>query len=472
MGIRKKLKEIKNEFIANTRQDWNLPVKTTRVHPEEPISSSPSKTKEVHIHGGHINRVSFKAGDIFINYNNSLRDNQIKTTQILTGNIRYSSFIGGGIIISDTHLMQVEDTKSAGPLAVSLITDKFSSTGEYRIFRPKEPILAEEMIDLALDLYWNNYIPATGMVQFQLPHVAEFLSRARMSKGNRAFLRFSDKAKTTKSITDIRTEYENMIKQTPDLQEKIDQRRQEFYHEVDANSKGKIDPWKKQMYVDENMKRYLATLTPTGVSHKSFFSTQFIAWVIQAATGVLNKKYPEISTNTISDVLDIRDTKATPARLAELLKQSRHFIEYKCQESHKHPLNVPLPIINVAATEAEVAAANAKKIALLQAAKEAARLAEEEEAKIEAAIGTLKQEIARQDIVLERTHKEIAGIELARIAEANKTAPTANRMLNWTSKHAQDTPIKKPASHLLNYMSSKTKLFKVESGRDKVLLKA
>lgn len=472
MGIRKALKGIKDEFIANTRRDLDLPAKKAPVHPEGPISPPSIEKKEVHIHGGQINRVSFKAGDIFINYNNSLKNNQIKETQILTGHVKYSSFTGGGIIISDTHLMQVDDTKSAGHLTVSLISDKFSSSGEYCIFRPVESSLAEEMVDLALDLYWNSYIPTANMVQFKLSHLAEFLSYARTSKSNRAFLRFSNKAKTTKNLTDIRNEYQNMIKQTSDLQEKVDRRRQEFYQEFDKSSGGKTDPWKNQVYVDKNMRQYLTTLTPTGVSHKSFFPTQFITWVVQAATGVLHEQYPEIFTDKISDVLDIRDTKATPARLTELLKKSKYFIEYECQESRTNPLNTPLPIMNVAATEAEVAAVKARKMAVLQAAKEAARLAEEEAIVREAAIEAFKRDLARVDAILQSTHKEISKIEFDIMEEANKKVPIPNRVINSISKHTKDMPLKTPTGDVLNYADSKTDLFKKGSERDKRLIKA
>jgi len=56
-----------------------------------------------------INRASFKTGDIFMDYNNRLLNNSPKMHQILAGNAKYSSFTGGGLIISDTHCMYVED---------------------------------------------------------------------------------------------------------------------------------------------------------------------------------------------------------------------------------------------------------------------------------------------------------------------------------------------------------------------------
>ena len=83
-------------------------------------------------------------------------------------------------------------------------------------------------------------------------------------------------------------------------------------------------------------------------SKKRFLCTQFVAWTIQLSVAVLHEMHPDQFPLNIVDVLPIRDTKAIPARLAKLLKNSSHFIEFKSEESYGVPLIDPVPIDGVA----------------------------------------------------------------------------------------------------------------------------
>ena len=68
-------------------------------------------------------------------------------------------------------------------------------------------------------------------------------------------------------------------------------------------------------------------------SKKHFFCSQFVAWTIQLSVAVLHEMDPDRFPLNIVDVLPIRDTKAIPARLANLLTKSQHFVEFKSEES-------------------------------------------------------------------------------------------------------------------------------------------
>ena len=385
----------------------------------------------VHIHAGQINRASFKPGDIFINYNDSFKHNPFKIPQALTGNIQYSSFAHGGIIISNTHIMHAGALDMEGPIVIDKIDDEFNSKREYRVFRPKDAALAEEIVEVALDLHWNKHIPFAGLRMPNLLHPIESFRQARMCKGDRGLLRFSNKSRTTKNLTDIRAEYEAMLRQTPSLDNKI----RTHYTELETytisqikNGLIKMSPEEMQTYLDVNMEFYLSSLTPTNIKVKKFFCTQFVTWVIQAATGVLHERDSNKFKYDIPDVLDIRDTKATPARLAEILKQSPHFIEFKSEESYANPIDVPILILGVAATDTEIQAEIAKKEALKLALMTILKSAKTELKNAEAKAKKAAEETARAEIQIANAEATINN------TKAGKTALSlASRTVKWLS---------------------------------------
>jgi len=332
-----------------------------------------------------INRASFKTGDIFMDYNNRLLNNSPKMHQILAGNAKYSSFTGGGLIISDTHCMYVED-EGVGRLTIGPISAKFSNSGEYRIFRPKESCLAEEIVDLALELYWNSNIQLSGptMSQQQIG-LGEFLcqSPARMRTKNNAL--------QPKALTDFQAEYDAMLAQSTEIEQCI----QALYEEFEKNPEAGI--MNKKEFVDEKLKQHLGRLTSTRPNTEKFSSAKFITWVTQAAAGALHKNNPTIFTNAKADVLSIRDSETTPALLTEVLKRNEHLIEFKSEESPQNPVHRPSRIVDIAATPMEVNKANVEKTAVREAAIKAAKLAEEEATKSEEIVRKVRVE--REEVI-------------------------------------------------------------------------
>jgi hypothetical protein len=399
------------------------------------------------IRGGQINRCSFKPGDIFINYNNSVIHNPFKPAQIVSGNISYSSFAHGGLVISDMHIMHA-GTTAEGPIVIEPISDAFNSKREYRIYRPIDPLLSEEMVEVAIDLYWNKYIPFAGLVMPDPKHMVEFLRQARACKGDRALIRFLGKGRETKVLADIRAEYKNMLRQSPDLACKIEEHQKELEDEVDRRvcNGEKMNEWEAQAFIKKSMEQYLATLTPTGVKAKKFFCTQFVTWVIQAATGVLHERVPEKFKFDIADVLDIRDTKATPARLADMLKHSKHFIEFKSEESYKRSLESPSPILGVASTSAEIVEAQAKMEAILLEAQEVVKIAQDDVTRMrvemvsaEADVKKAKMEVAKVQASMASEKADLIAWEkeLARLQAGGVTSLSlTSRAINWLSGYA------------------------------------
>lgn len=397
------------------------------------------------VNGGKINRASFKPGDIFIHYNDDLKRNYFKLPQMATGNISYSSFAHGGLIISDKYIMHA-GTTSEGPIAIEKIANSFSNKREYRIYRPVNSLLAAEIVEVAIDLYWNKYIPFAGIVSIDNHRqVIDYLKVANEYGTNRGLIRLPGKGGKVKALDEIRAEYRNMLKVTPDLENKIAVRRKEIENEIKNRKENgdKFTNLQEEAFVKNKMEQYLATLTPTNVKAKKFFCTQFVTWVVQAAAGVLHERDPLNFQFDIADVLDIRDTKSIPSRLADLLKHSQHFIEFKSEENFKQPLNNPEPIIGVASTAAEIANAETKLRNILMEADQVVATAEADERKIRSEVSNVVADLNQATRKLNHLQADWASdyvdvlkmeSELARLEAGGRTALSlTSAVINWIS---------------------------------------
>lgn len=317
----------------------------------------------VHFYAGKINRVSLAPGDIFIQYNSSRKHNPHKLPQLLTGNFKFSNFTHGGLIVSNTELIHAgapdaEDVTNETPLHKHYIDDIFNAKREYRIFRPRNRELASKMVELAVDLCDNRYIPFAGIVMPSkedlkkgIKGITDFLKEARACKGDRAIFRFSRKARQIKDCEQLSKEYNDMIGVDYEV---LDQYARQLEIDMfnDLAAKGidiyALDPNDMDYLRARHHEQVETFKVENYASTKRFLCTQFVAWVIQLSTVVLHEMNPIRFPLDIANVLPIRDTKAIPARLARLLTKSPHFIEFKSEESYGVPLVDPVPISGVA----------------------------------------------------------------------------------------------------------------------------
>lgn len=316
----------------------------------------------VHFYGGKINRVSLAPGDIFIQYNSSRKHNPHKLPQLLTGNFNFANFTHGGIIVSATEVIHAgvpgDDDVKEVPLRRHTIDEIFNAKREYHIFRPRDRSLASKMVEIATDLCDTKYIPFAGLM---LPDkevlkkgpkgVVKFLKDARACKGDMALFRLSRKARQLKSCEKLREEYDQMLG--------IDQNAVKAYivqlkADVLAELNAQGMRWAYMSYTErENviayMRAHLETFKVVNyASKKRFICTQFVAWVVQLSSVVLHEMNPDRFPFDLKDILPIRDTKAIPARLAKLLTESQHFVEFRSEESYGVPVKDPIPVLGVA----------------------------------------------------------------------------------------------------------------------------
>ena len=167
------------------------------------------------------------------------------------------------------------------------------------------------------------------------------------SKTNRSLFMFSSKAKRVKNIEELQQEVGMMVDKAEfdakiKSQETIDYKTELQIFYTDIVYKAQLQSANKlvQGAIKEEIKDRVKLETIKHVRNallagrKHFFCTQFVAWVIQMAVGELNQN--GIIPYGITDVLNIRDTKATPARLADILKHSLHFKQFHSVERYVH----------------------------------------------------------------------------------------------------------------------------------------
>lgn len=227
-----------------------------------------------------ISRNELLPGDIFIEYDN-VRHKNIRYGQRITGSIRYSNFVHGGIIDVDPnwliHSNGFSDINDRGRLDKDYV-DQVLDHKEYRKFRPninKCPELGISMAEIA------NYMESNTCIRFSMGGGTKF----NMLKN---IVLFKNK-KPPKGAYELRNEMSNLLDNDPDL---------------------------------------------------SMYCTKFVAFVIQYACTVLG-------LDSIKILGNLRDTKATPARLVEHLKRSPYFTEFKSiEKNHKNIKGVVAPIIS------------------------------------------------------------------------------------------------------------------------------
>lgn len=312
MDIRKKLKEIKDGFTRNSRQD-------------------------LHIKNGNISRFALKAGDIFLEYDNQKHQGIRFAQKILNPTyIKYSNFVHGGIILSNTELIHADGSDD---LQTEQINDLLDHK-EYRIFRAKNEDLVKKIAEVTNNLKDSKAI--------QYPHYQRNLLKFNESKTNASLFTFSRKAKHVKELQELeddmlkmvdKADYENMLytaemaEYKDKLYNKIEQ--EEYKDKLKGATKDQRDDIQTEIQDRVNEEAKVYALNKLFLGKKKFFCTQLVAWVVQMAVGQL-KLQGKISFR-ITDVLNVRDTKATPARLADILKHSPHFIEYKSLERYIKP---------------------------------------------------------------------------------------------------------------------------------------
>lgn len=316
----------------------------------------------IHFYGGKINRVSLAPGDIFIQYNSSRKHNPHKLPQLLTGNFDFANFTHGGIIVSTTEVIHAgvpgnDDVKEV-PLRRHTIDEIFNAKREYHIFRPRDRSLASKMVEIATDLCDTKYIPFAGLM---LPDkdvlkkgpkgVVKFLKDARACKGDMALFRLSRKARQLKSCEKLREEYDQMLGIDQNaINAYIKQLKADVLAELNARGLH----WAYMSQTDKEdviayMRAHIETFKVVNyASKKRFICTQFVAWVVQLSSVVLHEMNPDRFPFDLKDILPIRDTKAIPARLAKLLTESQHFVEFRSEESYGVPLKEPVPVSGVA----------------------------------------------------------------------------------------------------------------------------
>lgn len=313
-------------------------------HPRWFMPSPTDSKEQKHIHAGPINRVSLCAGDIFIDYNDSLSHNSLIIPQLLTGS-KYAAFGHAGIVVSTTHVVHIVTTDSPNSVATQTIDYAFNAKREYRIFRPVNPILAQKMVEVALDLVENRYIPYSGRLLPGNVSFGTFLKIGLKHKGNRTLMRFFfGKGHQVASDESIRAEYNALLgireigflAHMDELEDMLDK--------WTASGLLKVDDHKDQLL----MKTYRERMADVYSSKKNgkikpihFHCAQFVCWIVQFATCLLRESDPDYKEQ-IADIMPLRHSKAIPARLVEVLKKSKHFIEFKSQESYKAPLDTPV----------------------------------------------------------------------------------------------------------------------------------
>lgn len=210
-----------------------------------------------------INRSELKAGDIFIEYDSD-HHKVIRYAQRLSGNIRYSNFVHGGIVDStNTHVIHSSGSDKLTRRKIDSLLDH----KEYRIYRPINITLANKVAKVAELLYQNSRIP----YNYRIRDLFKILPTSH-----------SKHAK--------------------------EQSRQALEH-------------KMQKYLDQKK-------TPESYSKDATsYCTELITFVYQYSAIQLGMDHLQ--------VLEIRDNKAIPARLVEILKKSPLFKEYKSIERNK-----------------------------------------------------------------------------------------------------------------------------------------
>ena len=294
--------------------------------------SSPSKN--VHIKKGEINRFDLKPGDIFLEYD-SLEHTGIRFAQKIfsPNNIGNSNFVHGGIILDNKKLIHADGSPN---LHVEDINDLLDHK-KYYIFRPVNPLIARQIVKVAESLRQDKVI---SYPKYEHKLFSE-------SKTNRSLFRFSKKSKQVKDLNELQAELlqmldlseYNQIMNSKAMQElrkaQYKDLKYRYTQQLIAATKDEKQEIEQDIEeeIDKNVVKQVLTICFKG--KKQFYCTQFVTWVIQMAVGEL-KQEDKISYK-ITDVLNIRDTKATPARLASILKTSPHFVEYKSLERYIKP---------------------------------------------------------------------------------------------------------------------------------------
>lgn len=434
------------EVIDHVKTHYNPIKKLERLKHDHDIKTKREKEKALRHHEeGYINRNSLKPGDIFINHTKDSFGEHIlhnmahklldKGTKIIKNpkikipatTVQSPAFGHGGIIISDTHYISTGIT-GQGPLKLDLISKNFNSKKEYHVFRPASTPLAEKIVGITLDLYWNNYTPLMSEATPQQPmYLVGFLQQARMCEGSRALLK--SYSMTNKDPIAIRTAYEAMLENAPDLQDWIEWRKRDLSYNATflrTDSKSNVD----QPLVDKDMETYLSTLTATGVNLQQFTSTEFIAFVVHAANGVSNKRGL---------------AKLSERQLVELVRQHT-FTEYKSEEANHtdtqkaKKATIASPITGLAATAEETKKVNNQKATVLTMARQVARQAETEAKRAEAEVTRVRREVEKAKAEAARAVEQLSTLTIKTMEETPKSSP--GNIKNWVLKKFTSGPTK------------------------------
>lgn len=306
-------------------------------------SKEPHRVQYNHIHAGPINRISLCAGDIFIDHNDSLSHNSLIIPQLLTGS-KYAAFGHAGIVVSTTHVVHIVTTDSPNSVAMQTIDHAFNAKREYRIFRPVNPSIAQTIVEVALDLVENRYIPYSGRLLPGNVSFGTFLKIGLKHKGNRTLTRFFfGKGHQVANDERIRAEYNALLGvREIGFLEQMDEL-EDILEKWIASGLLKRDNLKDQLL----MKTYRERMADVYSSKKNgkikpihFHCAQFVCWITQFAVCLLREREPDYKEQ-IADIMPLRHSKAIPSRLVEVLKSSKHFVEFKSQESYKTPLKTP-----------------------------------------------------------------------------------------------------------------------------------
>ncbi len=220
-----------------------------------------------------IDRFKLKAGDIFIEYDNS-GHKAIRYAQRLTGNIKYSNFVHGGIVDpSNVNIIHATGADKLTRRAINSLLDH----KEYRIYRVNDIILANKVAEVAELLYKNSRIPY------------DYKIRDLFKIGVR-----------------------------PSTPSKRANEHERSLHAL--KSKQALESKMKQ-YLEQ--KNNLESFSQDATS----YCTELITFVYQYSAMQLEMDYLRI--------LNINNNKAIPARLVEILKKSAFFKEYKSIERNK-----------------------------------------------------------------------------------------------------------------------------------------
>lgn len=287
-------------------------------------------------HKNCINRISLSQGDIFLIYDDFKYPNEhtrlhrlLRGGQLITtGRRQESHFIHGGIIVSDKLLIHTTGGESLECEAI----EEVLSQQKYYIFRPNNPMVAYGILDITCLLYRTKKIPYP---EFYMPtesdsllkQIKEGVKSVFTSKTARSLFRFSSKSRHVKTLEELCQEFNNMYDlqaplRTPDIQR--------IRENIETNSN--YDAQKKHDLIESEISRYIRGHVVQDMHIKTFFCTQFVAWVVQVAVGELQKL--NLISLGIRDMMNIRDTKATPIRLAQILRKSAEFTEYESIENY------------------------------------------------------------------------------------------------------------------------------------------